>query len=494
MKGFTCLKNVGNTIVHTTENVGDTIKSGFEHLDFPTIGDIKNSFTKPIDELRKDITGTLHNVENNITRPINNLENKVSGTFNGIEKQIGSSFNNLENKILNSFETIGNKIENTFEGVEHKIEGKFIDIDHKMENSFEGLEHKIEGKFIDIGNDLKNDFNKVKTDVSDVANKAEKIAEQIPEETKKIVSLVGDKMKEEFSKMDSFFNTLGKKIVKTFLMIGDKLEMVLGQIVKIGKLIENFGEYFYNKFLKPILYDIFGMMKDVFEFIWKYIIPFLKKIVVFLVKYVPIIALDIYEGSKKFTTNLYETLFISLLIAPTIFVSLNMFFFLYLEHPYPILLPLVYIITALTMFNLIMYNKDFLKDKQHKLLSYIIFINKSNVFQKIFGKVPKDFGKNIEKSLEFIYKRSKEKPISSLVSTMIFLLVIKIIFKLSYRMVFGLPTSTKSLFMLKKLYDMLNILPDKLYNTLDIMPQILLQLKMITQKQSSVETSKITKI
>jgi hypothetical protein len=235
-------------------------------------------------------------------------------------------------------------------------------------------------------------------------------------------------------------------------------------------------------------------MKDVFEFIWTYIIPFLKKIVVFLVKYVPIIALDIYEGSKKFTTNLYETLFISLLIAPTIFVSLNMFFFLYLEHPYPILLPLVYIITALTMFNLIMYNKDFLKDKQHKLLSYIIFINKSNVFQKIFGKVPKDFGKNIEKSLEFIYKRSKEKPISSLVSTMIFLLVIKIIFKLSYRMVFGLPTSTKSLFMLKKLYDMLNILPDKLYNTLDIMPQILLQLKMITQKQSSVETSKITKI
>jgi hypothetical protein len=439
------LKNVGNTIVHTAENVGDTIKSSFEHLDFPTIGDIKNSFTKPIDELRNNITGTLHNVENNITRPINDLENKITGTFNGIEKQIGSTFNNLENK---------------------------------MENSFEGIGHKIEGKFTDIGNDLKNDFNKVKTGVLDATSKVEKIAEQIPEETKKIVSLVGDKMKEEFSKMESFFNTLGKKIVEAFLMIGEKLEMVLGQIVKIGKLIENFGEYFYNKFLKPIMYDIFGMMKEVFEFIWTYIIPFLKNIVLFLVKYVPIIALDIYQGSKKFAINLYETLFISSLIAPTIFISLNMFFFLYLENPYPILLPLVYIITALTMFNLIMYNKDFLKDKQHKLISYIIFINKSHVFQKIFGKVPTDFGKDIGKSLEFLYKRSKENPISSLVSTMIFLLVIKIIFKLSYRTVFRFPSSIIS-----------SSMPQKLYDNVDILSQILLQLKMITQKHSMVKNT-----
>lgn len=443
------LKNVGNKIVSTAENVGDTVKSGFEHIDFPSINDIKNSFTKPINDLRNDITGTLHNIENNITRPINDLENKVTGTFNGIGNQIGSSFNNLENK---------------------------------MENSFEGIGHKIEGKFTDIGNDLKNDFNKVKTGVLDATSKVEKIAEQIPEETKKIVNLVGDKMKEEFEKMDSFFNTLGKKIVETFLMIGDKLEMVLAQIVKIGKLIENFGEHFYNKFLKPIIYEIFGVMKDVFDFIWKYIIPFLKNIVVFLVKYVPIIAVSIYQGAKIFTTNLYETLLISSLLAPTIFASLNIFFFLYLEQPYPIFLPLVYFITTITMFNLIMYNKDYLKDKQHKLISYIIFIHKSNVFQKIFGKVPEDFGKDIEKSLEYLYKRSKKNPISSLVSTIIFLLVIKIIFKLSFRMVFGYPNSIKSLSML-----------NKLQNTTNILPEMLSQLKMITQNHSTIRTPKITK-
>ena len=134
------------------------------------------------------------------------------------------------------------------------------------------------------------------------------------------------------------------------------------------------------------------------------------------------------------------------------------------------------------MFNLIMYNKDYLKDKQHKLISYIIFINKSNVFQKIFGKVPEDFGKDIEKSLEYLYKRSKKNPISSLVSTMIFLLVIKIIFKLSFRMVFGYPNSMKSLSMLNKLYD-----------TTDILPQMLSQLKMITQNHSTIRTPKIIK-
>lgn len=243
-----------------------------------------------------------------------------------------------------------------------------------------------------------------------------------------------DKMKEEFEKIEDFFKSFAKKLIDTFKMISDKFESVINEIVKIGEKIEKMGETFFNKYMKPIFYEIFGAMKEVFEFIWKDVIPILKKLILFIVNEGPIIIKRLYVLSKQFAINYYHTMFISTVLTIIIFVGTQVYLKRLLETESTIPHLLLFIVTSYIMWNLIMNNTENLKNVQKGIFSFVVFTLKSYPIRKLLG-LSDSFGEDIEESIDELGKVLSKNPLTT---------IILIIFILNTGKTFGKYTYNKT--------------------------------------------------
>jgi uncharacterized protein YukE len=235
------------------------------------------------------------------------------------------------------------------------------------------------------------------------------------------------KMKEEFEKITNFFNSFAKKLIEIFKMISDKFESVIKEIVKIGKKVEKMGEKFFNKYMKPIFFEIFGAMKEVFEFIWKDVIPILKNLILFIINEGPIIL----KKLKIFAINYYNTMFISTVLTIFIFVGTQIYLKRLLETESTIPHLILFIITASIMWNIIMNNTDNLKDVQKNFFSFVIFLLKSYPIRKLLG-LSNNFGKDIKESINEIAKVMNRNPLPTIIFVIITLNLIKSIGKYTY--------------------------------------------------------------
>lgn len=236
-----------------------------------------------------------------------------------------------------------------------------------------------------------------------------------------------DKMKEEFEKIEDFFKSFAKKLIDIFKMISNKFESVIDEIVKIGEKVEKMGETFFNKYMKPIFYEIFGVMKEVFEFIWKDVIPILKKLILFIVNEVPIIL----KRLKQFAINYYNTMFISTVLTIFIFVGTQVYLKKLLETESTIPHLLLFVITSYIMWNLIMNNTDNLKNVQKGFFSFIVFILKSYPFRKLLG-LSDSFGEDIEESIDELGKVLSRNPLPTIIFVIFILNVGKTFGKYTY--------------------------------------------------------------
>lgn len=236
-----------------------------------------------------------------------------------------------------------------------------------------------------------------------------------------------NKMKEEFNKIDKFFDSFAKKLIEIFKMISNKFESVIHEIVKIGEKVEEMGETFYNKYMKPIFYEIFGIMKEVFEFIWKDLIPILKKIILFIIYEGPIIL----KKLKIFAINYYNTMFISTVLTIFIFIGTQVYLKRLLETDSTIPHLILFIITAYIMWNLIMNNTENLKDVQKNLFSFIVFLLKSYPIRKLLG-LSDNFGEDIKESIYELSKVLNKNPLSTIIFIILILNLVKTIVKYTF--------------------------------------------------------------
>jgi hypothetical protein len=210
-------------------------------------------------------------------------------------------------------------------------------------------------------------------------------------------------------------------------MISDKFESVIKEIVKIGEKVEKMGETFYNKYMKPIFYEIFGIMKEVFEFIWKDGITSLKNLILFIINEGPIFL----KKLKIFAINYYNTMFISTVLTIFIFVGTQIYLKRLLETESTIPHLILFIITAYIMWNIIMNNTNNLKDVQEKLFSFVILLLKSYPIRKLFG-LSDNFGKDTKKSIYELSKVMNRNPLPTIIFVILTLNLIKSIGKYTY--------------------------------------------------------------
>ena len=238
--------------------------------------------------------------------------------------------------------------------------------------------------------------------------------------------MISGKIKEEFSKIQEFFKKFVTEIKKIFGLIIDKFKIMINEIVKISKIVANFGETFYNKYLKPIFFEIFGAMKEVFKFIWNELIPILKKLIRFIIYDLPILIKKSGELVKRFTVNFYNAPLVSILLLGIVFLGMQVYMKHLLNTELTIPHLLLFFFSFTILWDQLMNHTDIMTKYQHVLTSFLVSIFKIEFMKKTFG-LSANFGKDILKSIQELVISFYRNPTKIILGTMIVLAIIKIL-------------------------------------------------------------------
>ncbi len=278
---------------------------------------------------------------------------------------------------------------------------------------------------------IKSGFNSIKGGFNKVKDTTTKIGKGIANATKKITTTVVRTITEQFKKIKDFFVNFGKQIVKIFKIIIKKFEELGKHIVRIGKIVANFGKTFYNKFLKPLFMAVFGAMKTVFEFIVKYVLPFLKKVIMFIIKEVPKIIIWIGKTTVRYFKNYYQTFLIAWLIFIGVYFGTQIYLHKLTGLQSSIPWQLLLIFSLVIMIDQVLNNAANLKHYQKKLVNLLISILRHDIVKKIFN-LPPNFGRNsIPKDFVIFIKSFA----SNITRYIVFVLVMMFVVKFSSRYV-----------------------------------------------------------
>jgi len=359
------------------EAFNEAFNEGFdEEFNINDIGNkVKDAVVNPVKDVANNMSSSIKNVVNSsigqVTSQVDNMKNVVNSGLNNVTSSVTGSVNTLTSQINSTISTI-------------------------------------------------------KSSTDKVISETGKITQEIPKQTTMITNMISSKIKEEFGKIQGFFNKFVEEITRIFNLMIEKFKMMTNEIVKISKMIAEFGENFYNKYLKPIFYEIFGVMKEVFIFIWNEVIPLLRRLIVFIVKELPILLRDFYTNMKRFSINLYNTSFISTLLVIGVFIGLQVYMKHLLNTDMTIPHVLLIFFTLTILWDQVMNNTKRLKSMQTSLISGIVWFFSLGPIRNLFNLSP-DFGKNILKSIAELTISYSKNATKYTITFLILLVVLKVL-------------------------------------------------------------------
>jgi phage-related protein len=341
---------------------------------------------------------------------------------------IGSIGNKVRDAVVSPIQNvannIGSNIKNAVGSSVGQITSKFDSVKNSVTSGINSVGSTVTGTVNTLKSQVNSTVNTVRSGVQNVINETSRIAKEIPKQATMITQMVGSKIKEEFAKIQEFFKRFVSEITRIFNLITEKFKQMINEIVKISKMIAQFGENFYNKYLKPIFMEMFGVMKEVFKFIWNEVIPLLRRLIVFIVKELPILMKKFYEIMKRFSINLYNTSFISGLLVIVVFVGLQVYMKHLLDTEMTVPHILLIFFTLSILWDQVMNNTKRMISLQKSIISGIVWFFSLGPVKNMFG-LSENFGKDILKSfveLASVYAKNSTKFI---VGLLIFLVLFK---------------------------------------------------------------------
>ena len=345
------------------------------------------------------------------------------------EFNINDIGNKVKDAVVNPVKDVANNMSSNIKNVVNSSIGKVTSQVDNMKNVVNSGLNKVSSSVTGSVNTLTSQINTtistIKSSTDKVISETGRITKEIPKQTTMITNLISSKIKEEFGKIQGFFNKFVEEITRIFNLIVEKFKMMTNEIVKISKMVAEFGENFYNKYLKPIFYEIFGVMKEVFVFIWKEVIPLLRSLIVFIVKDLPILLRDFYTNMKRFSINLYNTSFISALLVVGVFIGLQVYMKHLLNTDMTIPHVLLIFFTLTILWDQVMNNTERLKAMQSSLISGIVWFFSLGPIRNLFNLSP-DFGKNILKSIAELTISYSKNATKYTITFLILLVVLKV--------------------------------------------------------------------
>ena len=341
------------------------------------IGDIGRKVT---DAVVRPIQNTANNLSRGISSTVNRSIGKITGQFNAIGNKVNSSVNSVKSSVNNSV------------------------------NSLKGS--------------INNALNTVKRNANNVVQQTVRVANEVPKQTKMITSMIGRKITEEFAKILEFFKRFVQQMTRIFGLIVDKFKVIINEIVKISKIVAKFGENFYKKYLKPIFFEIFGVMKQVFEFIWKELIPVLRNIVRWIIYDLPRLLAKLYKNLKRFSINLYHNPLASGLLVLGVFIGLQVYTKHLLDTEMVIPHIILILLTLSILWDQLMNNTKNINRIQRWMVQTIVKIFSSS-FIKNRLRLSKNFGSDIAKSFIELLKVFSKNSTQFIIGFLILLVLIK---------------------------------------------------------------------
>lgn len=447
------------------------INNNYDNDDFiPTF--INNDFVK-LDKNNEFIQSKMNNINNILSNISNNIKiyNKENEElklllklliplYNELPINIHIYMNNIYNletlQILrNHFDPVTEEfipsISDIKDGVVNALSGPFNAVGNSLKTGFDAtvkpLLSKIDNSLKDVGVNMGKEFGKmtnyladtkrISSDISGLLSKISKGAENAIDSVKKfdfegkasvITKPFLNFFKENFGDIGKFFTNIGDKMVSGFNTVIDALKVAGKWIYEISIKIGEWGKTFFDKYLKPFFIEMFGVMKDLFLFIWESVVPLLKKLIKFIVvdlpKYIKNTLLDLNEFRKKFSR---APLVISIITIIT-FIGIQVILtkILNTQNTIPHLLLMYF--TATIVLDQVNNNFKNILIIQEYLYIYVIYFFKINYIRQMF-KLSNNFGNDYYESIDElsnIYYKNKTK---IYILILIFLIIIKMFLK-----------------------------------------------------------------
>ena len=330
-----------------------------------------------------------------VVRPIQN-------TANNLSRGITSTVNRSIGQISNQFNAIGNKVNSSVNSVKSSVNSSV--------NSLKGS--------------INNALDSVKRNANNVVQQTVRVANEVPKQTKMITGIIAKKITEEFGKIQEFFKRFVEQMTRIFGLIVDKFKVIINEIVKISKIVASFGENFYKKYLKPIFFEIFGFMKQVFEFIWNELIPILRKTIKWIIYDLPRILAKVYRELKRFTINLYHNPLASGLLVVGVFIGLQVYTKHLLDTEMVIPHILLILLTLSILWDQLMNNTRNINKVQKWLVQTIVKIFSSPFLKKRLA-LSNNFGSNSSRSFIELLKIFSKNSTKFIIGFLISLVLIK---------------------------------------------------------------------
>ena len=169
-------------------------------------------------------------------------------------------------------------------------------------------------------------------------------------------------------------------------------------------------------------------MKEVFIFIWNEVIPLLRRLIVFIVKELPILLKNFYENMKRFSINLYNTSLVSALLVIIVFIGLQVYMKHLLNTEMTIPHVLLIFFTLSILWDQVMNNTERLISLQKSLISIIVWFFKLAPIRNMFNLSP-EFGTDILKSFAELLISFSKNSTKYIITLLIMMVLIKILGK-----------------------------------------------------------------
>jgi len=395
---------------------------------------------------------------------LKHLDHKYENYHNNINENfgigdIGNIGDKIKNELIKPIENVSkdlsNKIKDSTSSAFNSVNSKLNNITDSVSSSVNSIKSSVTSKIDDMNSTLNKTVGTMQSGVNKAIDKTAQVSKEFPEQATRISKVVGNQITEEFNKVQIFFKELIDRVLDVLKIIVSKYDMIIKEIIKISHTIANFSENFYNKYLKPIFYEIFGTMKQVFEFIWRELVPYLRRLLLFIVRDLPNLLYRLYVNITIFSKNLAQSFIISVLLTFLIFFGLQVYAKFLFETEFTIPHIVLLYFTCYLMVYLIFNYIETLKYLQNKLIQFVIAIIKSSLGRWILKKIanvdlPDYFGRDILRSVIFLLKLISKYVVHLIIFLLIFFVIIKLIVKNGPSTIINLIT-----FILNQIYNLI---------------------------------------
>lgn len=410
------INNITNTIMEITK-ITKKIKINKEELKL-----LLKLFKSQCDNLPSDIHNymtTINNLETfqilrNHFEPVKEhfgiVDDVVSGLKSAIASPLEKAARSVGDTLSSSLAPLYNKVNDIYKDASRDITSKFDDARKNLSS---------------LGN-IASGITDLMSTIKDGANAAFNAASKMDfiGPAKKLVQPAIDFVTEKFDTIKEFFSKLVSKIVDGYEYMIDKLKIVGEYLYDIAKKIAELGKNFYNEYLEPLFMNIFGVMKELFFFLWENIVPLLRRLVTFIIKELPAFIQKTVTNIKIFHGNFNKAPLVVIIISLLVFIGIQIYLNKLLGTQSTVPHLFLIFLTISIVLDQVNNNMNNLIYVQQYLSIIIIYIFKFKPIKQIF-KLSDKFGEDYYLSTNELYSVYKKNKTKMLILVLILLVLMK---------------------------------------------------------------------